>query len=278
MQAAPRIRRAAAPDEQLSLSLSWLTEHDVLRELRVRGATDVQRVRFKANRSRLISLSADRTALNLHECVRSAPTDVLDAVATFARSLRESTAYRRSIVRMRAWHEAQVEGSDHDLYGVGPCCATPAQRHFLAGLYRQLNHSHFAGALPDLLSVRLSDRMSRRLGHVSYAAARSERAVLEIALIVDLILATNEGVLLDTLLHEMAHAEAWLVHGHRGHGGVWRGIAQRVGCEARACSDVRFRRRRRNTDLTRVPVMPAASAPVACENPGRTLHTVATDQ
>jgi hypothetical protein len=210
-------------------------------------------VRFKANRSRLISLSADRTSLNLHECFRSAPSDVIDAVATFARSLRDSPSYRRAIERMRSWHEGQVEGEREDR--VGPCSATPAQRHFLAGLYRQLNHAHFEGRLPDLLPVRLSDRMSRRLGHVSYTTNRGERAVLEIALNVDLILDGNEQALLDTLLHEMAHAEAWLMHAHRGHGGVWRGIAKRVGCEARACSDMHIRRRRRNTDLTRVPAL-----------------------
>ncbi len=225
----------------------------MLRELRARGVADVSRVRFKANRSRLISLSADRTGLNLHECFRSAPADVLDAVGTFARSMRDSPAYRRAIERMRSWHGAQVEGSETDDYGVGPCCATPAQRHFLAGLYRQLNHSHFGGTLPDLMAVRLSGRMSRRLGHVSYTTGRGDRAILEIALNVDLVLEGNEQALVDTLLHEMAHAEAWLVHAHRGHGGVWRGIARRVGCEARACSDMHIRRRRRNSDLTRVP-------------------------
>ena len=257
MQAAPRARQKAAPDEQLSLPLSWLSEEDVLRELRARDADSVLRVRFKANRSRLISLSADRSSLNLHECFRSAPADVLDAVAVFARSLRDSPAFRRAVARMRAWHEAQVEGLEPEEQGAGPCCATPAQRHFLAGLYRQLNHSHFGGVLPDLMAVRLSDRMSRRLGHVSYSRGRGERVVLEIALNVDLMLQGNEQALVDTLLHEMAHAEAWLLHAHRGHGGVWRGIAERVGCEARACSDMRIRRRRRNTDLTRVPAIPA---------------------
>ncbi|MEO5511509.1 MAG: SprT family zinc-dependent metalloprotease [Longimicrobiales bacterium] len=225
----------------------------MVRELRSRGVTDVQKVRFKANRSRLISLSADRTSLNLHDCFRSAPSDVLDAVGTFARSLRDSPAYRRAIERMRTWHVAQVEGSEQDEPVVGRCSATAEQRHFLAGLYRHLNHTHFESRLPDLIPVRLSDRMSRRLGHVSYTTTHGERAVLEIALNVDLMLDGNERALEDTLLHEMAHAEAWLLHAHRGHGGVWRAIARRVGCEARACSDMHIRRRRWNSDLTRVP-------------------------
>jgi hypothetical protein len=253
MQAAPRARRAPDNLEQLSLPLLWLSEEGMLHELRSRGVASVTTVRYRANRSRLISLSADRTRLNLHECFRAAPGEVLEAVATFARSLRDSPAYRRAIERMRAWHDAQVDTSALDEGGVGRCCATAPQRHFLAGLYRQLNHSHFDGRLPDVLPVRLSDRMSRRLGHVSYATGRGERAVHEIALNVDLMLDGNATALVDTLLHEMAHAEAWLMHAHRGHGGVWRGIARRVGCEARACSDMHIRRRRRNTDLTRIP-------------------------
>src|SRR5690606_17531903 len=82
----------------------------------------------------------------------------------------------------------------------------------------------------------------------------AERAVLEIALNVDLMLRANDRHRLDTLLHEMAHAEAYLLHGERGHGAHWRRIARRVSCEPRACSDVRIARRRRRADpVTRVP-------------------------
>jgi hypothetical protein len=208
-------------------------------------------VRFKANRSRLISLSADRKSLNLHECFRTATGEILDAIAVFACALRDSPAYRRAIARMRVWQDAHGDVSDaHEREP--PCCATAAQRHFLGSLYRQLNHEHFAGTLPDLLSIRLSDRMSRRLGQISYAG-KQRRTVREIALNVDLMLERNETALADTLLHEMAHAEAWITHAHRGHGAIWRAIAKRVGCEARACSAMRIRKRRKGTDLTHVP-------------------------
>src|SRR5690606_33180444 len=92
------------------------------------------------------------------------------------------------------------------------------------------------------------------LGQIRYDDAGAERAVLEIALNVDLMLRANDEHRLDTLLHEMAHAEAYLLYGERGHGPRWRRIARRVGCEPRACSAVRIARRRRRDDpVTRVP-------------------------
>jgi predicted SprT family Zn-dependent metalloprotease len=85
--------------------------------------------------------------------------------------------------------------------------------------------------------------MSRRLGQIRFLDGPPRR-VVEIALNADLMLEANEAQRLDTMLHEMAHAEAFLVHGHRGHGAVWRRIAGRVGCEPRACTAARIVRRR----------------------------------
>ena len=251
----PASSRRAAPDHQLSLPLAFLSEEDVLRELQARGVTDVRQVRFRQNRSRLISLSADRARLNLHDCFRAAAPDVVDAIAYFASARAATLGYRRAIARLQAWHEGQVRSAaqEPELPSTA-CCGTSAQLQLLAQCYRQLNRAHFGGALPELTPVRLSDRMTRRLGHVQYGRDPDRRSIIEIALNVDLLLPGNEAALLDTLLHELAHAEAWLSHGHRGHGRTWRRIAARVGCDARACSDMRIRRRRRGTPPTdRVP-------------------------
>lgn len=251
----PAPSRKPAADHQLSLELAWLSEDDMLRELRARGVTDVRQVRFRNNRSRLISLSADRVRLNLHDCFRAAAPDVVDAIADFASARAATLGYRRAIRRLQSWHAAQVRNAEQEVERPSTaCCGTPAQLQLLAHCYRQLNRAHFGGALPELTPVRLSDRMTRRLGHVHYGRDPEQRSVIEIALNVDLLLPGNEQALLDTLLHEMAHAEAWLAHGHRGHGRTWRRIAARVGCDARACSDMRIRRRRRGTPATdRVP-------------------------
>jgi hypothetical protein len=264
----PRVRRSrqVASDHQLTLSLAWLSEEEVLGALRQRGATFLEEVRFRPNRSRLISLSADRRRINLHECFRAAPARVLDSVAAFATAPARSRGFRDSIERMREWHEGQVAE-----YGLGDptaTCGTDRQLRYLRDVYLQLNGSHFGGALPRALPIRLSDRMSRRFGHVSYARTTAgERKVAELALNIDLLLPGNEKALVDTLLHEMAHVEAWLVHGHREHGRTWREIARRVGCEAKACTHMRLKRRKRGGEVTDVPALRLPAAPLPDAEP-----------
>jgi hypothetical protein len=261
----PSHRRRSRPvdsDQQLTLALSWLTEEELCGALRARGLNLLEEVRFRPNRTRLISLSADRRRLNLHECFRAAPNRVLDAVATFATAPARSRAFRNAVERMREWHEGQVAE-----YGLGEPrtgCGTPAQVEYLTGVYLQLNDSHFDGCLPHDLPIRLSDRMSRRFGHVSYARTQGgDRKVAELALNIDLLLPGNEKALVDTLLHEMAHVEAWLVHGHREHGRIWREVARRVGCEARACTHMRLRKRKGGDVVTHVPALRLPAAPGA---------------
>lgn len=239
------------------LPLALLTEEEFVRALALRGA-EVSRVRFKNNRSRLISHSRENGVLNVHACFRSANDDLLDAIAAFILLPSTSAGYREAIERMRAWWDGQAVRHDEGERVVrGPvCCGTAEQRAFLRELYQRLNAERFGGELPRDVTLRLSSRMKRRFGHVQYGRAGG-RTVEEIALNVDLLLPGNERHLLDTLVHEMAHMEAWLVHGHREHGHVWRAIARRVGCEPRACSRVRIRRRRRaEAPATAVPVIP----------------------
>jgi hypothetical protein len=260
---APQRRRTRQvdSDQQLSLSLSWLTEAELVGALHSRGASFVEEVRFRPNRARLISLSADRRRLNLHECFRAAPGRVLDAVAAFTTAPSRSRAFRTAVEQMREWHEGQV--AEHGLGEPLASCGTPRQMAYLAKVYSQLNATHFSSGLPPDLPIRLSDRMSRRFGHVSYARTpRGERRVAELALNIDLLLPGNERALLDTMLHEMAHVEAWLVYGHREHGRIWRAVARRVGCEAKACTHMRLRRRRSGGPVTNVPVLRLPAPPM----------------
>lgn len=266
-----RSRRVARDDHQLSLALAWLSEDAFADAMHERGALAIRRVRFKLNRSRMISLSVDRRSLNIHECFRAASSDVLDAVATFIRAPARSADYRTAVQRMRAWWDGQVHIEHHGATnGLRPraCCATREQHEFLMRTYARLNATRFGGLLPDGIPIRLSNRMSRRFGHVYYGVGPNRvRLIEEIALNVDLMIEGNERHLLDTLLHEMAHGEAWLLHGHREHGPVWRAVALRVGCEPRACSMVRIRRRRgARTPVTRVPRLALSRIPAPAKS------------
>jgi hypothetical protein len=248
--------RLPADQYQLALPLSWLSESDLIDALRQRGVSGIRRVRYRPNRSRLISLSADRNSLNLHECFRGATDIVIDAIAIFLRDSTRPTEARAAVRIMRDWSEGQVpvDVFERKRRGRALSAGTPAQRAFIAAMYRHLNRASFGDRLPEEVTIRLSNRMVRRFGHVEYRRPRNGvRTIVELGLNIDLLLEQNERHLLDTMLHEMAHIEAWVVHGHRGHGEPWQRIARRVGCEVNAASRVRMRRRRFGADADRVP-------------------------
>ena len=223
------------------------TETDrLLRGLRARGSA-VRKVRYRDNRTVLLSVSLDGRTLNCHTAFRSAPARIVDAIALFLRSRRGSADYERALERIRTW-----EGARKGLERARRRGARQTAR-ILAGpptpevaaiqrVYRQFNRLKFGGRLPAV-PIRISRRMTRSLGTISYGGRGEDRRIREIAISADLLAPANRRVLEDTLLHEMAHAEAWLRHGHRGHGGVWRAIAHRVGCTPSALIHTRVRGR-----------------------------------
>lgn len=202
----------------------------------------VRRVRYRANRTVLLSISRDGMTLNSHLCFREAPTEIAEAVAVFVTARRGSARARRALAILRGW-----EGTDRGLEAARQ--QRPGRRRIrtngpetlpIRELFDQFNRDRFEGKLPAI-PLRISRRMRRSLGTIRYGpegagngSARAPRSVLDIAISADLLLPANRGSLEDTLLHEMAHAEAWLQHGHRGHGRPWRRIAERVGCTPRA--------------------------------------------
>lgn len=252
-----------------------MAEYDAdafLRELRERRVRYIRRVRFKDNRRVLLSLSTDGVTLNAHRCFRHAPDDVLNAIATFLLVRRTAPEYPVALRRIRSWParlgRCRTGRSSFKARPpkrrvapqAGPCAGTTAQRQWLWRVYARLNQSHFGGRLPVDVPIRLSARMRRRYGQMAYYQhPDGTRIVVEVALNLDLMVEGNEQELYDTLLHEMAHMEAWLVHGDPGHGALWRGIAERVGCEALACTRRRIRRRRGKEGITRIPPLPAAA-------------------
>lgn len=228
-------------------------EEALLSGLWARGVRRIHAIRLKRNRSRLLSVSRDGRTLHVHVAFAGAPAEVVDAIALFLTARRGSAAHARAVAAIRRWGMHALRDAT-DVAGArpapeprpGPCCGTPEQRRFLRDEYLRLNDERFGGRLPADLPIRLSRRMTRRLGHVRWhRRVDGRRVVVELALNPDLFLPGNEAQLRDTLLHEMAHVEAWLEHGSAGHDAVWRRIARRVGCEPRACTRARIRRRAR---------------------------------
>jgi hypothetical protein len=253
------------PDSPLTAVPPW-SSADLLRELSRRGARRLRSVVLRANRRTIWSLTAGGTRFNLHRAFSLAPEAVLDDLSLIAREARRrSEAYRRAAGRIAQW--PVVLESIRDLRSAaegrrrgarGPCCATPGQRAYLTALYDAINMRSFGGRLPSGVPVRLSSRMRSRLGHmVPGFDAEGRPYVVEIALNADLMLAANDDVRTETLLHEMVHVADLLQHGQVGHGPTWRRLALEAGCEPRACRQGPIRRRRRGTPpVSRVPPPP----------------------
>lgn len=260
-----RNKRAVQLQLDFSAQPQLLTTEDLRRALARRGCRSLTSIRFKKNRGRIVSLSKDGRTLHIHACFQEANEDAMKAVVTFLKAGRRSYAYREAIRAMRDFFDAHApkyvpitgEAEDdrvtRDVQRL-PCVGTAAQRGFLREAYARFNESHFENRLPASVTMRLSERMKSRLGHVRYhTTAVGERVILELALNIHLFVPGNECVLLDTLLHEMTHIEAWLHYAERGHGKQWKQIAKRVGCEATACSTQAIRRRRKHTPVSEVP-------------------------
>lgn len=243
---------------------------ETLEVLRALGATRLRTVRFRANRSTIWSLTQGGRTLNLHRAFSMAPRPILRHLSVVAaEALKPTERFERARAAVANWEPLladlrQIRRESRRLAraprrdrGVGPCCATPAQRVYLRRLYRYLNDTRFGGRLPVSIPLRLSNRMRSRLGQVVHTSRNGRRTIVEIALNVDLMLPGNGRIRLDTLLHEMAHAAAVLFDGDDGHGEAWRWWATRAGCEGRACTDAPIRRRpRRSRTVTRVPPLP----------------------
>ena len=250
-----------------------LTPAGFLNELRRRGALDLRRVSFRRNRSTIWSLTQRGATLNVHVAYRLSPPELLDAFAVIAseggvgtpeaktadRRVHEWPELQRAVEMARTEHESRIRESVCADGGMTHCCATADQRRYVRSIYYYFNHTRFSRILPADIPVRLSRRMKSALGHMLPGGGEGARYVVEIALNVDLMLEPNGAERIDTLLHEMAHAADYLVHGNRDHGRTWRELATRVGCTPETFYDRPVHRRARRRDaVDRVPPLPSA--------------------
>jgi hypothetical protein len=255
-----------------------ITEEEFLAALRERGASRLKVVQYRPNRRTIWSLTRNGTVLNLHEGYGDATPELIRHFAQIVADPRgRSPASRAARAAVKRYHplRASLErlrktrprrsGNGRRparRARVGPNCATPPQQAYLDGLYAFLNRTRFRGSLPHDVPIRLSARMKSTYGWVTLRHREGVRKVGELALNLDLMLAENDGKRLDIMLHEMAHVEAWLVHGERGHGATWKRIARRLGCEPAACTrQTILRRGGGGARVTRVPPLPHGARP-----------------
>jgi hypothetical protein len=234
----------------------------ILTLLRARGST-IRRIRFRNNRTVLLSVSRDGRTLNCHACFRDAPPRIVEAIADAVGTPRASSRRQDGLTTLRRW-DGTREGLEQArrFKAPRPRRVDTPETMPLRALFQRLNREKFGGCLPDI-PMRLSRRMARSLGSVRYGGDGIDKAgpegggtgpnrggepirrgVEEIAVSAHLLRSSNRWLLEDTMLHEMAHAEAWIRHGHRGHGQIWKAIARRVGCRPNAVNDVRPKGRR----------------------------------
>lgn len=255
------------------------SEGEICSELRRHGATGLESVRLRANRSTIWSLTKAGRQLNLHRAFAAAPTSLLRRfVVIVNEGGLASAASRAASAELAAWaplhrdlarvrSEAASASEAGGRRGVS-CCGTPGQRRYLDKLYGYLNRTRFGGRLPQEVPIRLSNRMKSRLGQMVPGEIEGRRRVLEVALNIDLMLRGNGRARVDTLVHEMAHVADWLFDGEVGHGPTWKRWAREAGCEATACSTGRIRHRRRGERVTRIPPLPLG-ARIALPESGR---------
>lgn len=210
---APRPARAPATRERAGAGAEFLER------LRAHGLTGIERCRLTRNRTVMVSYrGAD---LRVHEAFVSAPPEVLRAIVTFVTG---RGAARRAAQRALMAHP--VERTPPVRREVA---SHPADARFVAELrvrHEALNQRHFGGAL-GAVDLRVSRRMTSRLGHYRVPASPGERG--EIVISRRHIRRHPWREVLETLLHEMVHQ--W--QQERGlavdHGPAFRRKAREVG-------------------------------------------------
>jgi hypothetical protein len=215
---------------------------------------------WRVNASRLVSISRDGRRLYLNEALRHAPRGVLEAAAGFAAAALAGHRDPSAVEAIRRWsrgagqrHLAEVARRAWKAQGrarrpstaVRQCGGTTAQGGLLRALYEAMNRDRFGGLLPGSIPLVWSYRMTSTLGNCRMVRWGGVRRVIDIGMNPSLLLAGNEPQLRDTLVHEMAHAAAWITRGDGGHGAAWKEIAVAAGCDPRSRCRASPRLRRR---------------------------------
>ena len=218
-----RLLRRRHDQAQLELSLDGAAPRDaaqLLACLRRFGLRRIDRVALTRNRNVMVSFAGG--TLRVHEGYLAAPDTVLRAIVAFVEGT--SRAQRREAREIIVLHPVRAPSRPTRRERTHPDDeAAVAQLRAWHGRY---NARHFGGALREV-PLRMSRRMSSRLGHYSAGTAGGDAA--EIAISRAHLRAHGWQEVLHTLLHEMVHQ--WQDEaGHPiDHGAAFRARARAVG-------------------------------------------------
>jgi hypothetical protein len=197
-----------------------LTSDELLARLRALGLKDIVTCRVTRNRSVMVSFRG--TALRVHEGFLDAPPDVLRAIVTFVNGRTRSArrAARDAIMAFAATFPPRERAAPARRERTRPADEPIAAR--LLDWHARYNAERFAGALKPV-SIRVSRRMRRRLGHYVVGASP------EIAISWRHLRRHGWEPALQTLLHEMVHQWQHETMGVVDHGPRFREKAREVG-------------------------------------------------
>lgn len=195
----------------------------VLARLRAAGLRRIDHCRLTRNQTVMASWRG--TELRLHEAFVEAPAGIIDAIVTFVEGRGAARAHARRVIV-----DFPIPQSDAPRRREGQHAEDARLVERLVALHRTLNVARFDGTL-GAVTLRVSRRMRRRLGHYRPAGAGHEA---EIVLSRRHIRRHGWRAATETLLHEMVHQ--WQDESGRplGHGTEFRRKACAVGIEGRS--------------------------------------------
>jgi hypothetical protein len=209
-----------------SISLLAGPDEVLARRLRLLGLRQVDAVRTHTNRTVMVSLN-ERLVLRLHRGYVFAGDRVLSAIVRFLDPRGSRIERRRAEQVFLAFPVELYAPRPRDRAGTErPRPGDLALLHRLRSLHRELNRTHFSGALGEI-PIRLSGRMRTRLGEVSVDLRTGKP--IEIALSRRHLAEHPWREVEHTVLHEMVHQ--WQAETGRSidHGPSFREKAREVG-------------------------------------------------
>lgn len=205
---------------QLELPFAPRTPDELLAQLTRLGLRGITALRLTRNRTVMVSYR--NGSLRVHRAFLTAPSDVLQAVATFVsgRTRAERAAARRVLVTFPIPRESVRERRREPRRPED----APAEARLTAA-HTALNAERFGGQLQPV-SIRVSRRLKSRLGYYR-VATREEPA--EIVISRRHLRRHGWAEAIATLVHEMVHQWQDESGGPVDHGRAFRRKAREVG-------------------------------------------------